>query len=91
MNVRGFNPSATAAFTATGSTTFTRTAPVEELGLDFQLDSLSINGSLGYQVAPWLRTEGFVSSTHQTSTARGNVDRLRLGVQFVTSKPVRIE
>lgn len=76
---------------ASGSTTFSRTSPVEELGVGFQVDSLSIQGTLAYQFAPWLRTEGFVTSTHQTSTARGNVDRLRIGIQFITSKPVRIE
>jgi predicted porin len=76
---------------AGGSTTFSRTSPVEELGVGFQVDSLSIQGTVAYQFAPWLRTEGFVTSTHQTSTARGNVDRLRIGIQFVTSKPVRIE
>jgi hypothetical protein len=74
-----------------GSTTYMRTQPVQELGLGFQVDSVYIHGSIGYQVAPWLRSEGFVSSMHQTSTARGNIDRTRIGVQFVTSKPVRIE
>jgi uncharacterized protein (PEP-CTERM system associated) len=76
---------------ATGSTTFSRTSPVEELGLGFGVDSLTIHGTVDYQFAPWLRTEGFVTSSHQTSTARGNVDRLRIGVQFITSKPLRIE
>ena len=74
-----------------GSTTYSRTEPVEALGLGFQLDSLWFQGSLGYQLAPWLRTEGFVASMHQESTARGNIDRTRIGIQFVTSKPVRIE
>lgn len=76
---------------ASGSTTFSRTSPVEELGLGYQSDSLAIHGAIEYQFAPWLRTEGFVTSTHHTSTARGNVDRLRIGIQFITSKPVRIE
>ena len=74
-----------------GSTTFSRSTPIEELGAGFQLDSLTIHGGIDYQVAPWLRTEGFVTSSHQTSTARGNVDRMRIGIQFSTSKPVRIE
>ncbi len=76
---------------AGGSTTFSRTSPVEELGVSFGVDSLTIHGTVEYQFSPWLRTEGFVTSSHQTSTARGNVDRLRIGIQFITSKPVRIE
>ena len=80
-----------ARLTVDGGTSFSRTEPVAELGQSFQVDSLSFHGSLGYQIAAWLRTEGFVTSTHQNSTARGNVDRLRVGIQFVTSKPVRIE
>ena len=42
-------------------------------------------------VARWLRTEGFISTMHQNSTARGNIDRTRVGIQFVTFKPVRIQ
>jgi hypothetical protein len=77
--------------TLSGSTSFTRTEPVKELGLGFQLDSVWYSGAIGYQIAPWLRTEGFVSSMHQTSTARGDIDRTRVGIQFVSSKPLRIE
>ena len=76
---------------ANGSLSFNRTSPVEELGVGYRSDSIAIHGSLEYQFAPWLRTEGFVTSTHHNSSARGNVDRLRIGIQFVTSKPVRIE
>jgi hypothetical protein len=77
--------------TIDGGTSFTRTEPVAELGQAFQVDSLTVQGGLGYQVSSWLRADGFVASSHQNSTARGNVDRLRIGIQFVTSKPVRIE
>jgi hypothetical protein len=75
----------------TGNVAYTKAEPVEELGVGFGLDSLWTNVSLGYMVAPWLRTEGFVSTMHQTSTARGNIDRTRIGIQFVTFKPVRIQ
>jgi len=78
-------------WTISGSTTYSRTEPVKELGLGFRLDSTWYSGTVGYQVAPWLRTEGFVSSMHQTSTARGDIDRTRIGIQFITSKPLRIE
>jgi hypothetical protein len=55
------------------------------------LDSWSIGGNLGYAVARWMRVEGFYSASFQNSSARGEVDRTRIGVQFITFKPVRIE
>jgi uncharacterized protein (PEP-CTERM system associated) len=76
---------------AGASTAFTRTLPVEEFGLGFQADSLTVQGTLEYQFAPWLRAEGFVTNSHQMTTASGDMDRLRVGIQFITSKPVRIE
>ena len=76
---------------AYGGVSYTRAEPVEALGLTFQLDSLSTNGTLGYQVSRWLRMEGFFVNMHQTSTARGNFNRTRVGIQFVTFKPVRIQ
>jgi hypothetical protein len=74
-----------------GSLSYGRIEPVALLGLDYTFHSLWTNGTVGYQVTPWLRTEGFVNHTHQTSTARGLVDRTRIGIEFVTSKPVRIQ
>jgi hypothetical protein len=68
-----------------------RTSPVEEIGAAFEVNSLTLNTALSYQVAPWLRSEGFVTSSHQDSSLRGKFDRLRVGVQFVTFKPLRIE
>jgi hypothetical protein len=32
-----------------------------------------------------------VSMTHQTSEAQGLTDRSRVGIQFVTHKPMRIQ
>jgi hypothetical protein len=74
-----------------GSVTHGRTDPVEEIGLGFRTDSIWFHGAVGYSLTRWLRAETFYSGSHQTSTARGNVDRARVGVQFVTFKPVRIQ
>jgi hypothetical protein len=74
-----------------GGLSYGRTAPVEVLGVGFRLDSFWTNAAVGYQIARWLRAEGFYAGSHQDSTARGVVDRTRIGVQFVTFKPVRIE
>jgi hypothetical protein len=65
--------------------------PVDLFGVDFTLHSLWTQGTFGYQITRWLRTEAFVNRSHQTSTARGLVDRTRVGIEFVTAKPVRIQ
>jgi hypothetical protein len=48
--------------------------------------------TVGYTVKRWLRVEAFYTGAFQdTTVAGGNVDRNRVGVQFVTSRPMRIE
>ena len=74
-----------------GSVAYGRTRPVKELGLGFQLDSVTTHAAFGYRVARWLRTEAFYSGMHQTSSALLDLDRTRIGVQFITSKPMRIQ
>lgn len=74
-----------------GSVTYSRAEPVAALGVGYGLASWWTNWSLGYPLSRWLRTQGFVSTMHQTSTIRGNIDRTRVGIQFVTFKPVRIQ
>jgi hypothetical protein len=65
------------------------TLPTEEFALS--LNSHWWNTTFGFQVARWLRTEAFFALTRQTSNAQGNVERSRVGIQFVTSKPMRIQ
>jgi hypothetical protein len=74
-----------------GNIAYGQISPVDLFGVDFTLNSVWTQGTVGYQVNRWLRAEGFLNRTHQTSTARGLVDRTRIGVAFVTSKPVRIQ
>ena len=74
-----------------GSFTYRRTDPVVLRDVLVQLDSYWTNASVGYMVARWLRVEGFLMVNQQFSSAQGNVERTRVGVQFVTSKPVRIQ
>jgi hypothetical protein len=76
---------------ATAGIGYSRTEPVEALGVGFRLNSRFTSAAVGYQVAPWLRSEGFLNLSHQDSSARGLVNRTRLGFQFVTFKPVRIQ
>ena len=74
-----------------GSLSYRRTTPVLATSFPIELSSWWTTGTVGYAVARWLRVEGFYTRTHQESSAQGNVDRNRVGVQFVTSKPVRIQ
>lgn len=77
--------------TLNGTGAFSRTEPVESLPFTFQLNTYWVSGGLGYQVSRWLRAETFVSTTLQKSSAQGDVDRTRIGIQFTTSKPMRIQ
>jgi hypothetical protein len=74
-----------------GNVGYGQIEPVDLLGIDYTLNSLWTQGTVGYQVSRWLRAEGFYNRSHQTSTARGLVDRTRVGIEFVTAKPVRIQ
>jgi hypothetical protein len=92
LSVRAMLPlTANGRLQFSGSVSYSQSQPVEALGVGFGVDSLWTNATIGYQVAPWLRSEGFVSTMHQTSTVRGDFDRTRIGIQFVTLKPVRIQ
>jgi hypothetical protein len=84
-------PFAKGRLIAGGNVAYGVIEPVDLFGVDFTLHSLWTQGSFGYQVTRWLRAEAFVNRTHQTSTARGLVDRTRVGIEFVTAKPVRIQ
>jgi hypothetical protein len=55
------------------------------------LHSFWIEGNIGYAWQPWLRIEGFYAGSRQTIDRPGGlVDRRHIGVQIVTSNPVRI-
>jgi hypothetical protein len=84
-------PFARGRVVANGSVTYRRSDPILSQGLTILLDSYWTQASLGYYVTRWLRMEGFYAFTHQSSSAQGLVDRTRIGVQFVTYKPVRIQ
>lgn len=84
-------PFAQGRYYVSGGVSYSRTSPVQALGVGYRLDSTWTDAAAGYQVARWLRAEGFLAVTHQNSTARGLIDRTRVGIQLVTFKPVRIE
>jgi hypothetical protein len=56
------------------------------------LRSLRTFSSFGWLVQRWVRIEGFYSHLSQSSLiAGGRLDRNRIGIQIVTSKPMRID
>jgi hypothetical protein len=91
MSAQAHVPFAANRYYVDGGVSYGRTNPVEALGLGYRLDSVWTNASVGYRISRWMAAEGFYSGSHQNSTARGNVDRTRIGVQFITSRPVRIQ
>jgi hypothetical protein len=74
-----------------GGFTYRRTDPVVLRDVLVELDSYWTYAGGGYFVARWLRVEGYLAINRQFSSAQGNVERTRVGVQFVTSKPMRIQ
>jgi hypothetical protein len=88
----GFSlPFASGRASAGASFTYRRTDPVIMRDVLVELDSYWTQVNAGYAVARWLRVEGFVTLARQYSSAQGDVERTRVGIQFVTSKPVRIQ
>jgi hypothetical protein len=66
-----------------------RTMPLENDVLE--LDTVSLRSTLGYSATRWARVEALYTYTRQDSIVTGGeVDRHRIGVQFVVSQPMRI-
>jgi hypothetical protein len=66
-------------------------APGDPLGSAFELEATSIGASVAYQFVRWLRGEVFWNGLLQRTNVQGNMDRSRIGVQFVTLRPVRMD
>ena len=74
-----------------GNVSYSRGNPTEDVGIGFNFDTLWLSASVGRRLAPWLSAEGYVTVSQQDSASQASTDRTRVGVQFVTSKPMRIE
>ena len=70
---------------------FSHNEPLTTAGESLALDTWSTGWSVGYGIARWMRVEAFYNANFQESSARGRITRERVGVQFVTLKPVRIQ
>lgn len=77
-------------FYTQGSAAWRRSLPFELDAL--QLDTIWVRSTFGYVAARWMRVEANYTFTRQDSIVTGGeVDRHRIGVQFVISQPMRIQ
>jgi hypothetical protein len=76
-----------------GTVAYSRSEGVEEIGTAFNFDSLWLNATVGRQLSPRVRAEGFLSVANQRQQIGfwPGANRHRFGVQFVTSKPMRMQ
>ena len=73
-----------------GSAAWRRMMPFEANVL--QLDTIWIRSAIGYAAARWARVELLYTFTRQDSIVTGGeVNRHRIGVQFVISQPMRLQ
>lgn len=70
---------------------YSRSRAVEDVGVGFDLNTAWTNAAVGRRLTPWLSAEAYLMLSLQTSSVRGNSDRTRVGVQFKTSAPLRME
>jgi hypothetical protein len=70
---------------------YTRSDSVRGLNVGIDYATTWSNVAVGRQLTPYLRGEGFVSYAHQSGSGPGGTDRTRVGIQIVTSKPMRIQ
>ena len=77
-------------FYTRASVAWRRSSPFEIDSLE--ADTLWLRSTFGYTASRWLRMEALYTFTRQDSVVDGGeVDRHRVGVQFVISQPMRIQ
>ena len=74
-----------------GTVSYNRTDAIEEIGIGFNIDSLWLDATVGRQLTPYVRAEGFVTVSNQSQQVGlwPGANRHRFGIQIVTSKPMR--
>ena len=70
---------------------YTRNTPIRDLGIGLDLQTVWTDATVGRQLAPRLRAEAYISMAHQDAIGRESSSRVRVGIQIVTSKPLRIQ
>jgi hypothetical protein len=72
-----------------GSLSWRNSDPVLETGL--RLQSLLVRTTVGYAFQRWLHVQAFYAGSYQDTSARGQINRNRVGVQVLTSHSMRIQ
>jgi hypothetical protein len=79
-------------FYTTQSAVFRDDVPLTDLAVQLPFRSLRTSSVIGFEPDRWVRIEGFYSRVQQTTLRfGGQVYRNQVGVQIVTSKPMRIQ
>ena len=86
-----FIPFANRLYYLDATVAYGKTGTFSDLPLGFNLSTLWTNVSIGRQLAPRLRAEAFVGVARQASQGFDTANRTRVGIQIVTSKPLRIQ
>ena len=86
-----FVPLADRLYYLDASMAYTRSDPSRGVGFGFDYTTMWSNVTVGRQLTPYLRGEGFVSFAHQSSNGPDSTNHTRVGIQIVTSKPMRIQ
>jgi hypothetical protein len=76
----------------TQSVVWRDTQPLTDIMRQLPLRSVRTYSALGWSPQPWVRFEGFYARTYQSPLRPGSeIERNQIGIQIVTSKPVRME
>jgi hypothetical protein len=70
---------------------YSRSRAVEDVRSGFDVDTVWVNAGLGRRINEWFRAEGYITVSAQNSAFQGDGTQTRVGVQFVTSKPMRMQ
>jgi hypothetical protein len=70
---------------------YTRNTPLRNLGIGLDLRTWWTDATVGRQLASRLRAEAYISMAYQDGTVSESSNRVRVGIQIVTSKPLRIQ
>jgi hypothetical protein len=71
-----------------GQVSWRNSDPVLESGV--RLRSLLVRTTVGYALQRWLHVQAFYAGSFQNTSARGRIERNRVGIQFTTSHAMRI-
>jgi|KBSSwiStaDraftv2_1062776.scaffolds.fasta_scaffold60467_3 hypothetical protein len=70
---------------------YTRNTPIRDVRIGLDMQTFWADATVGRQLARRLRAEAYISMAHQDAIGRESSSRVRVGIQIVTFKPLRIQ